>query len=158
MQQYPQFRKYINCFLFENIEEVTKKFMGLLKDYRICEFSELVSKKKNPFANHQEQLLAFFNGIIQEDPLRQPQEIIDHWRNSELHSDCNFHPILPEDIIAYYTVLNETLLHFIPTYDSDQEKSFVLQEELNALESAIQKIIAQSFLQWQDELHGQKGQ
>ena len=156
MDQYPRLKSYINCFLFENVEEVTKKFMEMLKGYRVCEFSEY-SAKKDRFTNNEVQILDFFNGVIQDEPLRHTSDIITQWRNSEIHSECKFHPILPEDVIAYYTVLKETLLHFSEIAITNETQLYELKEELDSLDSEIQKTIATAFLEWQEEIHKQNG-
>lgn len=153
MEQYPQIKRYINCYLFENIDSMTNEFISKIKFYRICEFSDLISKRTDRFSNYEEQILLFFNGILENEPLRQPVNIIEQWKSSSIHSDCKFHPILPEDIIAYYTVLKETMLHFINSYDCLEDKIPVLQNELEELDADIQKLIATSFLQWQEEIH-----
>lgn len=152
MEQYPKLKSYINCYLFENVEEVTVKFMEMLKDYRVCEFSEF-SSKKDSLTNNEVQILDFFNGIVQDEPLRHTTDIIAQWKNSEIHSKCKFHPILPGDVIAYYTVLKETLLHFSEFAIKDDSQRKELLEEMNVLDLKIQKAIAGAFLEWQDEIH-----
>ena len=151
MENNHHLKKYINCYLFQNIETVTKEFMTLMKGYKICEISEYAGKGKDSFINYESQLLDFFNGILQEEPLRHTLEFMQHWRNFEIHSECNLHPVLPEDIIAYYSILKETLLHFIIPYATEFVNTEALINEINDLESEIQKLIAETFKTIQEE-------
>src|SRR5690606_33428094 len=110
MEKYAHIKKYINCYLFNNIEKASNDFRLLLKGYKICEIAEFNRKDNDKLLNYESQLLDFFNGIIENEPLRHTKQLMDQWLNSEIHSECNLHPILPEDLIAYYSILKETLL------------------------------------------------
>ena len=144
-------KKFINCYLFNNIEEVTIEFKKLLKGYRICEISEYSSKGEGALLNYEGQLLDFFNGILQDEPLRHTEEMMEHWKNAEIHSDCNLHPVLPEDIIAYYSILKETLLRFIVRYANERTDTESLTFEIQDLETEIQRLVSDTYKHLQEE-------
>lgn len=137
--------KFINYYLFERIEIVTSKYSELLLKYELCDIQNQ-NRSSNNFIDYEKRILNFFNGIIQNQPLKSVEELLETWGNSALISDCTYSEATPEEIIGVYSLMKETLVFFIPLYSDDALQKAELLEELEVLDKEIQRLITETFI------------
>jgi hypothetical protein len=151
MEQYTHLKDYVNYFLFQNIERVSELFAVSIEESGIDEFSKPYrnTSAKEKLLVYESQLLDFFNAVLQDNLWSHTSEMIELWKKAFPASGQDFKLILPEDLIAYYFVLKETLLSFAKEYSKDTMIIGQLHEEIYDLYLSIQKCIAFMFKQLQ---------
>jgi hypothetical protein len=63
-------KEYIICYLFEEIETVTKHYIDLLNKYEVCETNDLNTDEEKTFRIYEDRLLSFFNNVIENEPMK----------------------------------------------------------------------------------------
>jgi hypothetical protein len=137
-------KEYIICYLFQEIESVTNQYIKLLNKYEVCAIDDINSNHQNSFRKYEDRILSFFNNILEDEPLKDIEKIIEEWQKNKHNPFCNHH-IGYEELIASYTILKETLTLMIQEYSSDFNKTNLIINDLELLDHKIQEFITEGY-------------
>jgi hypothetical protein len=137
-------KEYIVCYLFEEIETVTSNYISLLNKYEVCKINDLDPSGEKVYRLFEDRLLSFLNNILEDEPLKGIEQIIEEWEKTKHNPYCNHH-IAFEELIAHYTILKETLTLMLEEYTSDLNKKNHTINELEILDQRIQEYITDEY-------------